>query len=52
MASVMGEMGSRMVDRVTRMATSGLIGLLMCHCFMWLAVWGGSVIVAQYASRR
>lgn len=40
------------MDRVVRTAIEGLIGLLVCHCFMWFVVWGGSVIVAQYARRR
>lgn len=45
-------MGRRMMDIVTRMATKVLVGLLVYHCFMWFVVCGGSVIVAQYASRR
>lgn len=52
MARIMGEIGRRIRDVEVKMATKGLTGLLMCHRFMWLVLWGGSVIVAQYASRR
>lgn len=48
----MGEIGRRKMDMVARMATRIWVGLLVCHCFMWFVVCGGSVIVAQYASRR
>lgn len=48
----MGDMGRRAMDMVIRMATAMLVGLFVCHCFMWFVVCGGSVIVAQYASRR
>lgn len=48
----MGDIGSRAMDIVTRMAVNVLVGLFVCHCFMWFVVCGGSVIVAQYASRR
>lgn len=42
----MGERGSRVVDREARIAVMEVVCLLMCHCFMWLAEFGGSVIVA------
>lgn len=52
MVVIMGEIGRSMVDRTIRMAIVVLVGLLMCHRFMWFVVCGGSVIVAQYARRR
>lgn len=52
MVSSMGESGSRVMERVVRMAIERLTGLLMCHCFIWFVVWGGSVIAVQYARRR
>lgn len=48
----MGEIGRSIIDVMVRAATREGIGLLVCHCFMWLVVWGGRVIVAQYARRR
>lgn len=48
----MGEIGRSMMDAIAEMAIKGLDGLRMCHCFVWFVVCGGSVIVAQYASRR
>lgn len=42
----MGEIGRRMVEREERMAMDVFVGLLMYHCFMWLAEFGGRVIVA------
>lgn len=52
MVMIIGAIGRRVMDREVRMATRVLVGLLTCHCFMWLMVCGGSVMVAQYASRR
>lgn len=52
MVRIMGEMGRSVMDIVARMATRAPVGLLVYHCFMWFVVCGGSVIVAQYASRR
>lgn len=49
---IMGDTGRRTMDMVTRMATMELVGLFVCHCFMWFVVCGGRVIVAQYARRR
>lgn len=52
MVRIIGEMGRSRVDMVTRRATEALVGLWVCHSFMWFVVCGGSVIVAQYARRR
>ena len=49
---MMGEIGSSVIDMVTREAIRVLVALLVCHCFMWFVVCGGSVIVVQYARRR
>ena len=42
----MGERGRRIVEREVRTAVGELVYLLVCHCFMWFAEFGGSVIVA------
>ena len=44
--SIIGERGKRVVESEVRIAVIGLVCLLICHCFMWLAEFGGSVIVA------
>lgn len=41
----MGDSGSSRVDVVARMAIMVLVGLLICHCFMWFVEFGGSVTV-------
>lgn len=35
-------------DRVVRMETRVLAGLLMCHCFIWFEELGGDIIVELY----
>ena len=42
---IIGDRGSSKADREARMAIIGLVGLLICHCFMWFVEFGGSVIV-------
>lgn len=49
---IMGERGRSRVDREVRMAICGVVGLWMCHCFMWFVGFGGRVIVEWYARRR
>lgn len=49
---IRGEMGRSIVDAIAEMAIRALEGLWLCHCFIWFVVCGGSVIVAQYASRK
>lgn len=44
-AKIIGEIGSKRVDRDVRMAIGVLVGLLICHCFMWFVEFGGRVIV-------
>lgn len=41
----MGESGNREIDKEARMASRGLVDLLVCHCFIWFVEFGGSVIV-------
>ena len=48
----MGERGRRRIDREVSVAIDVLVGLLLYHCFMEFVVFGGSVIVEQYARRR
>lgn len=40
-----GERGKSKRDREVSAAIRVFVGLLICHCFMWLVVFGGSVIV-------
>lgn len=45
MVKIIGERGRSSRDREVSIAIRALVGLLMCHCFMWLVEFGGSVIV-------
>lgn len=45
-ARIIGEIGSRVAERAAKMAVGVVEGLLVRHCFMWLAELGGRVIVA------
>lgn len=42
---IIGERGKSKRDREVSIAIGVFVGLLMCHCFMWLVEFGGSVIV-------
>lgn len=41
----MGDRGRSEIDKEARVAVRVLVGLLICHCFMRLVEFGGSVIV-------
>lgn len=42
---IIGDRGRSEIDREVRVAVRVLVDMLVCHCFMWLVVFGGSVIV-------
>lgn len=44
-ARIIGESGRSRVDVAVRGAMLVFVGVLMCHCFMWVEEFGGRVIV-------
>ena len=52
MVKIAGERGRRRTDREIKVAIGVPVDLLLYHCFMKFVVFGGSVIVEQYARRR
>ena len=44
-ARIIGESGRSSSDEEVRGAMIVFVGLLVCHCFMWVVEFGGRVIV-------
>lgn len=52
MVKIVGARGRRRIDKEIRVEIGVFVGFLLYHCFMKFVVFGGSVIVEQYARRK